>query len=227
MFIIKATSSSLVPIRMKLMMPWRLTRAWSRPSGAARSPPSRWVSQPLRIMRSATARTCATVTSHSNQWPTVAATSPGSTGFSSRKIRMNIASSKTDMRISHGPSPPLLPHLVARRTTIIILNFLLDLGHCLHLVGEFSGVGELGVDLGEIHLREVEALELLDGETLALRVLGLAPRLVQLGAALFLEDARELAAKAAIGVARSDADAEHLVRTIVANLVAQPLRGPP
>jgi hypothetical protein len=78
---------------------------------------------------------------------------------------------------------------------IIVLDLLLDFGGGLELVGQARGVGELGVDLAEIHLREIEPGELVDGEAKALLGLGLAPGLVQLLAALFLQDPRSLDSK--------------------------------
>jgi hypothetical protein len=78
---------------------------------------------------------------------------------------------------------------------IIVLDFLLDFGGGLQLVGQARGVGELGVDFAEIHRLRVEPGELVDGEAKALLGLGLAPGLVQLLAALFLQDALSLDSK--------------------------------
>jgi hypothetical protein len=95
----------------------------------------------------------------------------------------------------------------------------------LQFVRQAGGVGELGIDLAEIHLRaEVEPGELVDGEARALLGLGLAPGLVQLLAALLLQDPRELGFKAAVDLLLGQADAEEARRAIGADIGAQALR---
>src|SRR3546814_20423955 len=76
------------------------------------------------------------------------------------------------------------------------LNFA---GH-LCLFWEFYRFEEVRVDVGEIHLAHVETRKFVDRKTRTLLFLGLAPRLVDLRAALLLKDPRELRFKAAIGL---------------------------
>src|SRR3546814_9945810 len=68
------------------------------------------------------------------------------------------------------------------------LNFA---GH-LCLFWEFYRFEEVRVDVGEIHLAHVETRKFVDRKTRTLLFLGLAPRLVDLRAALLLKDPLEL-----------------------------------
>ena len=55
-------------------------------------------------------------------------------------------------------------------------------------IGQAGRLGELGIDLAEIHLAEIEPREFLESEAAALLGLWLGPRLVQLLATLLLQD---------------------------------------
>lgn len=91
---------------------------------------------------------------------------------------------------------------------VVGLNFCLDVRHCLHLVGQLRGIHEVRIDVREIHHRQIEPGEFVDRESLALFLFRATPRLAELGAALLLQDARELAFETAIGSALGRADAE-------------------
>src|SRR3546814_38529 len=104
---------------------------------------------------------------------------------------------------------------------IVPLNFQLDLGHRLDFVRKPRGIDELGIDLGEIHEGKVEPGEFLDRKAKALLLLGSAPGLAELNSSLLLQDAAELAFKAAIGRSPGLADSEKARRTVSADLVAE------
>src|SRR3546814_21163685 len=68
----------------------------------------------------------------------------------------------------------------------------------LCLFWEFYRFEEVRVDVGEIHLAHVETRKFVDRKTRTLLFLGLAPRLVDLRAALLLKDPRELDRKSVV-----------------------------
>ena len=90
------------------------------------------------------------------------------------------------------------------------------------LVGQLGRLDKILINLGEIHDREVEPGELVDGEPRTIGRLHRPPGLAQLGAALLLQDPRELGRKNAIGLRLGGADDEGL-GTIGADVVRQTL----
>src|SRR3546814_10053963 len=88
------------------------------------------------------------------------------------------------------------------------LNFA---GH-LCLFWEFYRFEEVRVDVGEIHLAHVETRKFVDRKTRTLLFLGLAPRLVDLRAALLLKDPRELRFKAALRSEEHTSELQSLMR---------------
>jgi len=93
-------------------------------------------------------------------------------------------------------------------TSIVALDFLLNLDRHLDLTGQLCRVDELGVDLSEVHAAEIELLELCDQEAVAVRLLRGAPLHAELGLPLLIEDADQLASVAAVGLLAGYADAE-------------------
>src|SRR3546814_13509188 len=75
---------------------------------------------------------------------------------------------------------------------IIGIDLRLDVARHLRFIGKLHGFEEVRIDVGEIHLAEVEAREFVDRETGALSFLGLPPRLVDLLPPLLLPDPRQL-----------------------------------
>src|SRR3546814_2309225 len=59
---------------------------------------------------------------------------------------------------------------------IIGIDLRLDVARHLRFIGKLHGFEEVRIDVGEIHLAEVEAREFVDRETGALSFLGLPPR---------------------------------------------------
>src|SRR3546814_16868673 len=97
---------------------------------------------------------------------------------------------------------------------IIGIDLRLDVARHLRFIGKLHGFEEVRIDVGEIHLAEVEARAFVDRETGALSFLGLPPRLVDLRPPLLLHDPRPLRFKATIGLPLRLADAEEARRTI-------------
>ena len=97
---------------------------------------------------------------------------------------------------------------------VIVVDLLLDEHGGLEFIGKPGSLGEFGIDFAEIHETQIKLRELVEGKTFALLVLGLVPWFWKLFATLFLQDARELTLKAAIGFLLGQADTEELLRTI-------------
>src|SRR3546814_11710489 len=77
----------------------------------------------------------------------------------------------------------LFPYTTLFRSPfVIVADFLLDELGGLELVGEPRRIGELGIDLGEIHAAEIKPGELVESEAKTLLGLGLAPGLGKLRA---------------------------------------------
>src|SRR3546814_19598629 len=110
------------------------------------------------------------------------------------------------MRISDWSSDVCSSDLAA--PFVRVADFLLDELGGLELVGEPRRIGELGIDLGEIHAAEIKPGELVESEAKTLLGLGLAPGLGKLRAALFLQDAGQLGLKEAVTLLLGQADAE-------------------
>src|SRR3546814_12756306 len=115
------------------------------------------------------------------------------------------------MRISDWSSDVCSSDLAA--PFVRVADFLLDELGGLELVGEPRRIGELGIDLGEIHAAEIKPGELVESEAKTLLGLGLAPGLGKLRAALFLPVAGQLGFKAAVNLLLGQADAEEARRS--------------
>src|SRR3546814_12558026 len=133
-------------------------------------------------------------------------------------IRRTPRSTRTDTLF---PYTTLFLSMLFAVQVIVPRNFQLDLGHRLDFVRKPRGIDELGIDLGEIHEVKVEPGEFLDRKAKALLLLGSAPGLAELNSSLLLQDAAELAFKAAIGRSPGLADSEKARRTVSADLVAE------
>src|SRR3546814_18018334 len=82
---------------------------------------------------------------------------------------------------------------------IIGIDLRLDVARHLRFIGKLHGFEEVRIDVGEIHLAEVEAREFVDRETGALSFLGLPPRLVDLRPPLLLQDPRQRSEERRVG----------------------------
>src|SRR3546814_17411538 len=103
----------------------------------------------------------------------------------------------------------LFPYTTLFRSPfVIVADFLLDELGGMELVGEPPRIGELGIDLGEIHAAEITPGELVDSEAKTLLGPGLAPGLGTLSAALFLPAGGQLGFTAAVNFLLGPSEAE-------------------
>ncbi len=106
---------------------------------------------------------------------------------------------------------------------VIGLDLGLDVGKSGRLIREPGCLLKFGIDFAEIHDGQVELLEFVNGEALARLRFGRSPGFADLRSPLFLEDPADFGLEAAIGVLAGDADAQHPIRAIGADPVAQSL----
>src|SRR3546814_12165161 len=116
------------------------------------------------------------------------------------------------MRISDWSSDVCSSDLAA--PFVRVADFLLDELGGLELVGEPRRIGDLGIDLGEIHAAEIKPGELVESEAKTLLGLGLAPGLGKLRAALFLQAAGPHGFKAAVHLLLCQEDRSDNLRSV-------------